>query len=152
MLSLASDPLTILRQIATNGAPVWKERLARIEENAESLSVHVAIFVQPFLDHMLNGRKTVESRFSVNRCPPYNRVRRGDIILIKQSGGPIVGICEADDIWFYRLDPASWATIKMTFAHSICADDPKFWDSRRMAQYAPLLRSRHVCRVASVEI
>src|SRR4029077_16030744 len=47
---------------------------------------------QPFLSLVLNGPKTVESRFSRNRCAPFGEVEGGDIILLKEVSGPIRGI------------------------------------------------------------
>src|SRR3954453_18143184 len=66
--------------------------------------VHLAVFVEPFLSFLLEGRKTIESRFSVNRCPPYRSVQTGDLVFIKQSGGAIVAVAEVSNVWFYELD------------------------------------------------
>jgi hypothetical protein len=78
------------------------------------------------------------------RSPPYQRIDRGDIILLKQSSGPIVGLCEVEDAWFYELDKNAWKIIKRDFASALCAQDPEFWDSRKSATYATLIRISHV--------
>jgi dephospho-CoA kinase len=102
-------------------------------------SLHLAVFVEPFLGYLLTGKKTVESRFSAVRFPPYQRVSRGDVVLIKKSGGPVVGICEVGAAWFYELNPSTWGTIRREFADAICAETPDFWSSREHAGFASLM-------------
>ncbi|SRR6266702_8579539 len=107
-------------------------------------ALHLAVLVEPYLQFILDGRKTVESRFSTRRFPPYKSVQRGDVILLKRSGGPIMGLCQVADAWFYQLDPTSWKTIQEEFAQAICAQDPIFWKDREHASFATLIRIKHV--------
>ena len=44
---------------------------------------HLAILRQPFFDMVLNGEKTIESRWSMNKIAPYKKVNIGDEILLK---------------------------------------------------------------------
>jgi ASC-1-like (ASCH) protein len=126
----------------------WKSYLKKFSSSSKnSPSVHLAIMVEPFLTYVLDGSKTIESRFSVNRCAPFKRVKKGDIILLKKSGGPITGICLADYAWFYQLDENSWQDIKTNFSKQLCADK-SFWESRQRASYATLIR---VINVKSVD-
>ncbi|NEO46376.1 MAG: ASCH domain-containing protein [Moorea sp. SIO4A3] len=108
-----------------------------------SFRLHLAIFVEPYLQFILDGEKTVDSRFSTRRFAPYNRVEKGDVVLLKKSSGPIVGICQVSYVWFYELDPESWRTIK-GFADAICAQDPDFWKQREAASFATLMRIQNV--------
>src|SRR5882757_5711201 len=64
-----------------------------ILENTLTNGIHLAVFVEPYLSFVLEGKKTVESRFSVNRHAPYEQVRSGDLIVLKKSSGPICGVC-----------------------------------------------------------
>ena len=48
---------------------------------------HLAIFTPPFLDLILEGRKTVEGRFSKVRCAPFGVVQEGDVVNIDMSIG-----------------------------------------------------------------
>ena len=106
-------------------------------------SVHLAIFVEPFLTYVLEGQKTIESRFSVVRCAPYLRVEAGDILVLKRSGGPVQGVSLVEHVWTYNLDPESWVEVK-SFADALCASDPSFWSRREGAAYATLMRLNHV--------
>jgi hypothetical protein len=117
----------------------WGERLEQ-----EGFAIHLAVLVEPFLKYILDGRKTVESRFSANRCAPYRQVNKGDIILLKRAGGSVMGMCEAAQVWCYELEPSSWNEIKSGFAQAICAQDPEFWKDRENAAYATLIRIENV--------
>ena len=52
---------------------------------------HLAIFNPPFLDLILEGRKTIEGRFSKVRCAPFGVVQEGNVVLMKESGGLVKG-------------------------------------------------------------
>ena len=132
-------------QSVVQGDPFWEGYLRQVTTpHAVRFSLHLAILVEPYLQFILEGRKTVESRFSVRRGAPYECVQRGDVVLLKRSGGPIVGLCQIADAWFYRLDPRSWSTIRQEFTQALCAQDPAFWQARRQASFATLMRLQHV--------
>ena len=132
-------------QSSVQGDPFWEGYLRHvIAPHMVRCSLHLAILVEPYLQFILEGRKTVESRFSVRRCAPYESVQRGDIVFLKRSSGPIVGLCQIADAWFYRLDPDSWSMIRKEFTQALCAQDPSFWQARRHATFATLMRLQHV--------
>lgn len=131
----------------------WKDYLNSFESLEEMPNgIHLAILVEPYLTYVLEGKKTVESRFSINRCPPYKKVHSGDILLLKLSGGPIVGICKVTNVWSYQLDPSSWKTIRKEFTDSLCAQDPEFWYDRRYACFATLMKINHPTTFTPLEI
>lgn len=135
------------------GDSFWGPYLSQLNTDTSSpFTLHLAVMVEPFLRFVLEGRKTVESRFSVNQCPPFNRVHRGDVIMLKKTGGPVVGICMASESWFYRLDPQSWTTIKQEFASYICAQDPTFWEERKGASFATLIKVTHVRTIQAIKV
>ena len=129
-------PLDDIRH-AVASDPYWSRLLS---ETPALRSVHLAVFVEPFLGSLLSGQKTVESRFSVVRCPPYGRVASGDVLLVKRSGGPVVGVCEVRETWSYLLDAETWSSIRRDFMAAMCAQDPTFWERKRNASYATLMR------------
>jgi len=137
--------LAVAVQAAVQGDLFWEGYLRQVAApHTARWSLHLAILVEPYLQFILEGRKTVESRFAVRRCAPYECVQRGDVVLLKRSGGPIVGLCEIADAWFYRLDPRSWSTIRQEFTQALCAQDPAFWQTRQHASFATLMRLQHV--------
>lgn len=117
----------------------WEEKISQFSKDTP-YGIHLAIFVEPYLQYVLDGKKTVESRFSINHCAPHNRVFSGDVLLLKKSGGPIVGMCEVSNVWFYNLDKNSWSEIRREFTQALCAQDPEFWSKRKLASFATLMK------------
>ena len=115
-------------------------------------SLHLAVFVEPYLSFILDGRKTVESRFSAVRCAPYDRVRAGDVILLKRAGGPVVGVCRATSAYFYELDGATLREIKANFSRRICPAESNFWSSRANASFATLISVSDVYRTPNFKV
>lgn len=137
---------------AVSEHPFWASYIDGIvAEQHSSQTIHLAVFVEPYLQFILEGKKTVESRFSINLCPPHNRVRKGDVILLKKSGGAVVGVCQVTAVWFYELDPASWQTIRAEFSKALCADGSAFWKQKQGASFATLMKLTKVSRVPPVE-
>ena len=50
-----------------------------------TVGVHLAIMQQPWYGWLMDGSKSIESRFSLNRCAPYEKVHPGDIVLVKNG-------------------------------------------------------------------
>lgn len=52
---------------------------------------HVAILDKKgrWLEKMLDGEKTIESRWYVNRVAPWDKVKVGDTVYFKESGRPV---------------------------------------------------------------
>jgi hypothetical protein len=107
--------------------------------------------VEPYLSYVLDGRKTIESRFATRRYAPYGRINPGDMILLKESGGPIRGLCEVSEVWFYNLTPDSWRYLQREFAKDLCAQEPDFWIERQNASFATLMSLESVRQIAPVE-
>ena len=134
-------------QSAVKGHSFWEPYLEAMMQGLATSGLHLAIFIDPYLRYILEGKKTVESRFSERRVAPYGSVKREDVILLKRSGGPIVGLCRASDIWYYELDPESWREIRTGFSQMLCAQDPDFWSQRKSAEFATLIRLTNVVKI-----
>jgi len=132
-------------QSAVEDSPFWGGYLEKaLTEN--SVSLHLGIFIEPYLRFILEGKKTVESRFSTRFCPPYKNVNKGDVIILKKSGGPVLGLCRVSQVWFYELDPKSWKDVKR-FSKAICANNTSFWEERKNALFATLMKVSNVCSI-----
>ncbi|MCB1103419.1 MAG: ASCH domain-containing protein [Opitutaceae bacterium] len=130
-----------------NGNAFWKARFeSLVSKSGSTPRVHVAVFVEPYLQYIFNGTKTVESRFSVNRCAPFEQAAEGDIVLLKQSGGQLIGICQISHKWYYNMDPSKWKTIRDRFGGPLAITDASFWQRKRDACYASLFKISHVYR------
>ena len=117
-----------------------------------SVSTHLAILVEPYLQYILDGKKTVESRFSVRQTPPYRSVKEGDVVFLKRVAGPVVGVCRVVNVWHYELDPESFVELRSEFAAALCAQDPDFWAVRAEASYATLMRLDNVRTISNVSV
>ncbi len=130
----------------------WKTYLKPDASGCEQPRLHLAVCIEPYLSFMLDGKKTVESRFSSVRCSPFHKVNKGDLILLKKAGGPVVGLCRVDAAWFYELDPDTFNDIRRDFSQSICPAGPDFWRSREHASFATLLSISDVERIAPFSV
>ena len=117
---------------------------------SKKVSIHLCVFQEPYLSYILEGRKTVESRFSINKCAPVGRVESGDILLLKKASGPVVAMCSVDHVWTYILDTPTFNTIRKEFSRSLCAEDPSFWDARKDAKFATLMRIKNVVEISPI--
>lgn len=132
-----------------DGHSFWLTYLADAAKPVSPVGIHVAIFAEPFLSLVLAGKKTIESRFSRNRCAPYGEIGDGDIILIKEVAGPICGVALAKRTWCYDLGSEPIERIKDRFGAGICAGD-EFWSSRADALYATLIELDATASIAPI--
>ena len=135
------DGMAILRRVEDSipAGSHWRERISEALRGDVDVGIHLGVFVEPFLGAILDGRKTIESRFGVHRCAPFDRVQQGDLIFLKRSGGPVVGIALAGKATFYELDPDTLGDIRERFADKICAEDDEFWEVRAEKRFATLI-------------
>ena len=86
----------IQEQVLKSNNDYWISKL-----KFSGITIHIAIMVEPYLSRLLNGEKTIESRFSVNMVAPYKKIKEGDIVLLKKTGGAIKGLFEASKVRFF---------------------------------------------------
>src|ERR1700681_714644 len=103
---------TLLAHIrrAVAGDIFWSRVLAAA--NRGRFTLHLAIFREPYLSFVMEGRKTVETRFAKRRCPSFERITKADVIILKRAGGDVTGICLVERAWFYHIGPQSLAAIR----------------------------------------
>ena len=61
---------------------------------------HVAIMKKSWklIPKILDGRKKIESRWGVNKCAPWGKVKTGDRVYFKNSGEPVTIVAEVSKI------------------------------------------------------
>jgi hypothetical protein len=120
-------------------------RLSHALKQGGGRAVHLAVCVEPFLSFLLEGTKTIESRFSSTRVPPYRVAEEGDVILLKAASGPIVGAAALGEVTsFGCLDQKKIADLRSRFDSELRGDVPGFWEARHASRYATLLRVQEV--------
>ena len=63
--------------------------------------VHLGIFSEPYLTYILDGKKIIDSRFSKNKIAPYNQITKKDIVIVKKSGGNVLGYFTVKNVLFF---------------------------------------------------
>ena len=149
-----TEELVDLLKLSTNGHQFWEGYLEKLSVPGPiPFSVHLAILLEPYLQYILDGTKTVESRFSKNRIAPYNMVDPGDVVLLKKvAARSISGVCVVRKVWFYQLNPDTWSEIRDRFSKALRADHSSFWKRRETAQFATLMRIGEVHPLPPIEI
>jgi len=118
----------------------------------DHVGVHLAILVEPYLGLILEGKKTVESRFGVQRCAPHGQVAPHDIILLKRVSGPVVGICRVRETWFFDLKRTTIDALRARFSRPLCAEDPAFWAERAHTTLATLMSIDLVMSIDPIDV
>jgi len=109
--------------------------------------IHLAVFNEPYLTLILEQRKTLESRFSVNRCAPYQEVFAGDILVLKLSGGPIMGLATVGSATHLRISsPDEFTEIVDRYGPALCVEGSDFWEQHKNASYCTLIELRNIER------
>ena len=108
------------------------------------MAIHVAILQRPYLDAVLAGRKTVESRLTKTAQPPYGQVQSGESIYLKASGGPFMAVATAGRIaCFDGLTPAAVERLRRRYNRRVCGEN-SYWRGKRDARYATFIELRDV--------
>ena len=108
---------------------------------------HLAIFTQPWLDLILDGRKTIDSRLTKVRCAPYRKISIGDVVYMKESVGLVKGQFIAAKIETYEnLTPQILNNINSQYLSEIFADldFEEFRKKWHSAKYATLIHITNV--------
>jgi ASC-1-like (ASCH) protein len=114
---------------------------------------HVAIMKKSwgFIDKILGGEKTIESRWSVSRRKPWDTVQKGDIIYFKNSGEPVTArACVERVIQFSALTTASVKKILKKYGQKdgmTLRDTPLFFEKFKHANYCVLIFLKNSARV-----
>jgi hypothetical protein len=138
----AAGQLTSQLNACLNGDSNWDLALSRLARRQAGL--HLAVLVEPFCSWLLDGTKTIESRFSRVRCAPYGALFEGDVVVVKKTGGLVCGAFQAGAVRSYQLTPGRVAELRGQFAAQICAPDNEFWAQRADCAYATLVEVTHV--------
>jgi ASC-1-like (ASCH) protein len=61
---------------------------------------HIAIMKKSwgFTDKIVNGKKTIESRWYSTKHSPWDSVRRGDVVYFKNAGEPVSARADISDV------------------------------------------------------
>ncbi len=116
-----------------------EKQLSQYDMNKiKNKKIHLGIFGEPYLTYMLEGKKTIESRFSKNKIAPYKKITKDDIVIVKKSSGNVVGYFTIKDVLFFDLNAISIEGIKLKYNNQLCVDKA-FWKNKKNSNYATLI-------------
>jgi hypothetical protein len=124
----------------TREYPSWHVLRQAVQDGR---TVHLAVMVEPFLSYILGGKKSIESRFSKHAIAPFYQIEPDDLVLLKLSGGPVVGCFDTDTVEFVALNEEERDRLQRHYSVAICADGD-FWHARQDKRYATLVGVNNV--------
>jgi hypothetical protein len=126
--------------------------LKRSPQSLQAISTgqfHLAVIVEPYLSMLMNGQKTIESRFCRRKWVPYGMVQTGDTLILKRSSGPVVGLCKVAEVFYFDLSDISLNAVREQFGKAIAAPQA-FWNYQREAQFVSLFRVSQVTALPEI--
>lgn len=109
--------------------------------------IHVAVLLKPYLDLILQGKKTVECRLTKDARDPFENIEAGERIYFKLSAGPFAATAIADHVMFEsNLSPRRINEIRRDYNDLICGD-MTYWNWKRDANYCTLIWLKDVAPI-----
>ena len=103
------------------------------------MTKHLAIFKGDGAKFILSGKKTIESRFSKRKNPPFGQIATGDLVYIKPSGEDIIGQFRVKKVIFYdNLDLSDLSYLKEKYGKDLAVDEV-YWKGKENAKYGALI-------------
>jgi predicted transcriptional regulator len=100
---------------------------------------HLAVFIGDAIEKILKGEKTVEARLSLDKIIPFSKIKKGDIVYLKQSGGGVWGQVEVDNVLFYEnLNGTAIGKLRKEYSFDMKVTD-EFWVSKANSNFATFI-------------
>jgi hypothetical protein len=113
---------------------------------------HLVILKKPYLEKILDGSKTVESRFTRTKRPYFGKVLVGDILFLKESSGPVRGRATVAAVRnFEGLTSKELSRIRRQYNCDIGGDE-EYWHSKSSCEFGLLVWLKDVELIEPVRI
>ncbi len=113
---------------------------------------HLVILKKSYLEAILGGRKTIESRLSKTRHSPFGQVQAGDTLWLKESSGPVCATARAAAVKKYEnLTPEQIIGLKERYNDQIKGSN-EYWQSKMGCKFAFLVWLEDVKSIEPVRI
>ncbi|MBA7590280.1 hypothetical protein ES708_32393 [subsurface metagenome] len=100
---------------------------------------HLVILKKPYVDAILDGRKTIESRFTKIKRAPFGQVSVGDKLFLKISSGPVCATAEVAAVKnFENLTSQKISELRQQYNRQILAGDD-YWESKSDSRFGFLI-------------
>ncbi len=116
-----------------------KQQLTYTElEEIKRHNIHLGIFREPYLTYILDGKKTIESRFSKKKILPYDQISQEDIVIVKKSSGNVMAYFTIKKLLFFDLAKIPIDEIRIRYNKQLYVED-NFWIIKKNSNYATLI-------------
>jgi ASC-1-like (ASCH) protein len=113
---------------------------------------HLVILKTEYIEAILEGRKTIESRFTKTRREFFGRVSPGDKLFLKVSSGPVCATAKVIKVkWYEDLTAKQIKQLKGKYNKQILGADD-YWQSKSACRYGVLVWLGEVKRIKPVRI
>lgn len=102
--------------------------------------LHLAIFSKGVISKILLGQKTLDARISKIKCPPFENISRDDLVLMKKSGGRILGFFIVGKVQFIENSSGDKISSLIKKHKNELSMPEDFLEKRRNANYLTLLK------------
>lgn len=150
MTAQSDKPNAVLDQLCTKlNSGNGSIDLVSLADACQQMKIqgHLAILNGKYIDKILAGKKTIESRFSKMRVGPFGKVEVGDVLFLKQSSGPLKGLARVGRVqYFGPLVPDETQRLMKQYQAGLQLEAP-FIEAKQSSRYASLLHIVEVCPV-----
>lgn len=101
---------------------------------------------------VINGTKTIESRWSNKKIAPFNKVKVGDTILIKRTSCLVTATAQVKYVKFYNLTPQLAEEIKIKYGKKIGTDYFDDWEGYKNKKYCTLIWLENVTNIPPFKV
>jgi ASC-1-like (ASCH) protein len=112
------------------------------------MNYHLAILKKPYLDAILAGRKTVESRFYQTRHKWLSQISAGDKLFLKASSGPVMATATVASVKrFENLTARQIAKLQRQYNQQIAGNE-QYWKDKMNSRFGVLVWLKDVQPIA----
>lgn len=113
---------------------------------------HIVILKKKYFDMILSGKKTIESRFSLNKSAPYGKVNVGDELLLKVTGGDVTAVAKVKAVEYYELYPELVNKIRVRYGKEIGSTKLSEWMDTMTKNYCTLVWFEDVKQIDPISV
>jgi ASC-1-like (ASCH) protein len=116
------------------------------------MSHHLAILKKPYLDAILDGRKTIESRLYRTNHKWLRQVSAHDILFLKVSSGPVMATAEISAVkYFDNLTTEKITELKIKYNRHIIGNE-QYWQEKMNARFGILVWLKNIRPITPIFI
>jgi ASC-1-like (ASCH) protein len=112
------------------------------------MSYHLVILKKPYLDAILQGRKTVESRFYLTKQKWLSLIAPGDKLFLKASSGPVMATALVASMKIFdNLTAPQIKQLHSQYNQQILGDE-QYWQDKMNSRFGILVWLKDVRPIA----